>query len=482
MNLDLITKSGDETRPSRRLCDNGLQALELLRSPALDPLFWQPERLGSPSAWWPHVPFAYWIVDALAPRTLVELAAHVGVSYAALCQAVARRRLDTRCYAVETRQGDPSASDDDEAACEDFRRHHDENHGGFSKLLRCTADEALGQFAAGSIDLLHIDGFGAYDAVKRAFEDWGPKLSGRAVVLFHRTNAMLDDIGVARLWSELRQHHPGFEFLHGHGLGVLTLGPDISPAIAALCALTEPTEIASLRGRFATLGERWHCDTRVRLLGAEMAARVAAASAQATEAQAAVVAEAIARAEKADREAMRHAAEAAAMARRYATESTLREQAALRTKAARQETLVALTRADEAETERNRTRAELRLATAELKRARAQRDAVTASTLWRATWPLRALGRCLPYRVRRALRAGARVGWWCLTLQLPRRLKERRTALATPSPETVTGTPPSIRNLAGLCASGAHGPTDPTVVEPRAGAPRDLGKNAARHP
>jgi hypothetical protein len=75
------------------------RTLEVLSDPCLDPLFWRAERLGSPSAWWQHVPLAHWIVGATAPRLLVELGTHTGVSYAAFCQAVLRERLATRCHA-----------------------------------------------------------------------------------------------------------------------------------------------------------------------------------------------------------------------------------------------------------------------------------------------------------------------------------------------------------------------------------------------
>ena len=80
--------------------------LETLLSSELDPLFWSPQRLGQASAWWAHVPFAFWLIVACRPRLLVELGTHHGVSYAAFCEAVVHARLGTRCYAVDTWVGD----------------------------------------------------------------------------------------------------------------------------------------------------------------------------------------------------------------------------------------------------------------------------------------------------------------------------------------------------------------------------------------
>ena len=68
--------------------DSDASLLEPLLSPALDSLFRTPRRLGKPSGWWGHVPFAFWIVQATEPRLLVELGTHHGVSYAAVCDAV----------------------------------------------------------------------------------------------------------------------------------------------------------------------------------------------------------------------------------------------------------------------------------------------------------------------------------------------------------------------------------------------------------
>ena len=228
-----------------------------IASPLLDPLFLRSQRTGVESAWYGHVPFAHWIVVACRPRILVELGTHNGVSYAAFCEALARFGGDSRAYAVDTWQGDEHAGHYGDEVYWELRRFHDERFAGFSELLRCTFEDALPYFADGSVDLLHIDGFHTYEAVRGDFEAWRPKLSDRAVVLFHDTNMRERGFGVWRLWAELRERHPGFEFLHGHGLGVLAYGPRAPDAVRDLCALTGPREIAAVRERFALLGERW---------------------------------------------------------------------------------------------------------------------------------------------------------------------------------------------------------------------------------
>ena len=73
----------------------------------------------------------------------------------------------------------------------------------FSTLLPMTFDQAVDRFSDGEIDLLHIDGYHTYEAVRHDFETWQSKVSGRGVILFHDVMERIYDFGVWRLWKEL---------------------------------------------------------------------------------------------------------------------------------------------------------------------------------------------------------------------------------------------------------------------------------------
>lgn len=190
-----------------------------------------------PSAWHGHIPFAGWITEALRPAMLVELGTHYGASYLSFCQTIQELGLGTRAYAVDTWEGDEHAAFYGNSVHAGLSEYHDGKYDDFSKLLRCTFDQALVKFEDGSIDLLHIDGLHTYEAVRHDFESWKPKLSDRAVVLFHDTQERQGDFGVWRLWGELSSQYPSFEFSHSHGLGVLVVGENAPDAVKTLGTL-----------------------------------------------------------------------------------------------------------------------------------------------------------------------------------------------------------------------------------------------------
>lgn len=216
--------------------------------------FWFPEHFCD-SAWTAHAPFAFWLIEAHRPTTLVELGTHWGYSFFAFCQAVHALGLGTPCVAVDTWEGDDHAGRYGEEVFASVCEHNESRYATFARLMRAPFDDAAPSFADGAIDLLHIDGRHFYEDVRHDFDCWRSKLSPRAIVLFHDTAVHESEFGVHRLWAELRQQYPHFEFPHGHGLGVLGVGPQVGARLQALFEAGKDAALAQqIRLAYARLG------------------------------------------------------------------------------------------------------------------------------------------------------------------------------------------------------------------------------------
>jgi hypothetical protein len=232
--------------------DGSAQLARFLYRPIV---FREPDRLVDPPSWLEHIPFAFWIVDALRPATFVELGTQSGNSYAAFAQAVQMLELPTTAYAVDTWRGDLQAGLYGESVFREWAAYHDRHFAAFSRLIRSTFADAVQHFADGSIDLLHLDGCHTYEAASADFELWRPKLGRRGVILIHDINVRERDFGTWRLWDELEPRFPSFKFLHGHGLGVLAVGPEVPEALQELFSLAHSEgDVRDIRQFFARLG------------------------------------------------------------------------------------------------------------------------------------------------------------------------------------------------------------------------------------
>ena len=99
-----------------------------------------PQWLKEPYSWVGHIPFASWLVRVGKPRTIVELGTHSGNSYFAICQAVKQYETGSKCYAVDTWQGDAHALSYGEEIYDMVRKNNEENYASFSKLIRRVCD------------------------------------------------------------------------------------------------------------------------------------------------------------------------------------------------------------------------------------------------------------------------------------------------------------------------------------------------------
>ncbi|RAR60618.1 glycosyltransferase involved in cell wall biosynthesis [Paraburkholderia unamae] len=318
-----------------------------------------------------HAPFAFWLMDAMRARTVVELGSDGGFSYMVWCQAAEQAGALAHCYAV-----DPFgwASGDEVFAA--VQRRNTQYYQAFSELVRAPFDEALPQFTDGFIDLLHIDGLRDAEQLRRDFDAWLPKLSCRGVVLIHGTNARDLHAGAAQVWSELAHSHPSFEFFHGGGLGVLAVGPDVPAGIQALFELSEEASVAT-RKAYARLGYAvaLQCesdDTRTALQRKAQSLDDTQRALTSVDAQA--------RASVAELEALKLAL-AKAVTHANLVDAELRMQQ---------------TRVDKLSEEIEEERESLVNADENLRRARDEVTALRSSTSWRVTAPMRGVMRSVP--------------------------------------------------------------------------------------
>ena len=175
------------------------------------------------SAWSELIPTLFCIFSIARPRRFVELGTHNGMSFFGACQATEALSLDTQCIAIDNWVGDPHASFHSSEVFDHFSANIRNNFPD-QFYIKAHFHDALECFENESIDLLHIDGFHTYTAVKDDFETWLPKMSQRGIILFHDINVHEREFGVWRLWRELKDKYPSFDVLHCHGLGVICVG------------------------------------------------------------------------------------------------------------------------------------------------------------------------------------------------------------------------------------------------------------------
>jgi Methyltransferase domain/Glycosyl transferases group 1 len=421
-------------------------ALRALLIPELEPCLWYPERLVWPNSWAAHIPFAFWIVSVLRPRVIVELGVHTGNSYAAFCQGVKQTGISASCFGVDTWRGDEHAGFYGDEIYEELLAWHEPRYANFSKLVRSTFDEAVEYFSPGSVDLLHIDGLHTYEAVQHDFETWLPLVSSRGIVMFHDTNVRQGDFGVWRFWEELTRRFPAFEFLHGHGLGVLGVGADLPPSLTALfetAFLSE--ELRGVRDLFARLGTPLMRDVQLdaaeaSVVRATEAERAASAGRRQAEHELAAGRQQVEHELKALREEMERevttARKRAEHAEATAASESERATAEIQGVIQNRDRLVAASR-EEAE-------AALQDATRARAEAEARLAAVLNSASWRGLSVVHVSLTNKP-RLRRFIRTSAKIAWWTFSLQLHRRLIARRSAL--PALAEVSSSPSPLLTL-----------------------------------
>ena len=184
-----------------------------------------PDRASSP--WAGHRDFAYDLIRWRQPESTVELGTHFGCSLFSILQALVDAKASGSLHAVDTWEGDPHAGRYGKWVFQHFSSNLAKLTESFGitevevELHRGLFSEALPSFDDHSIDLIHIDGFHSYDALREDFESWLPKLAPNGLVLLHDI-APDSGYGSAEYFGQqIEGTYPAFSFSHNFGLGVV---------------------------------------------------------------------------------------------------------------------------------------------------------------------------------------------------------------------------------------------------------------------
>ena len=219
-----------------------------------------PEHLAGSDSWSGHIPLAFFLIAALKPKQLVELGVFAGNSLFAFAQAARKIGHDIQISGIDAWESDPHSGGYDGGSVYQLVLDQQKRYPDVVTLHKSFFDEVRPNFAPGSIDVLHIDGYHHYDAVTHDFVTWCDAVAEYGVVLFHDISVRRDDFGVWRFWEELKAKYGAeqtLEFEHSNGLGVLLLAPlDRYPRrFAAFCNAYQKAP-GAVRAIFRMAGER----------------------------------------------------------------------------------------------------------------------------------------------------------------------------------------------------------------------------------
>lgn len=176
------------------------------------------------SPWAGHKFLARDIVSILKPKLIVELGTYKGTSLLSFAEGIKKAKSSTKLVGIDTWEEDSASGkyEGDKVLSnlkDVIAQYYSEVN---IELIRNTFEQSVDKFQNSSIDILHIDGWHSYDAVKQDHESWKDKISENGVILFHDIKVNSENFGVLKYWEEIKREYPlHLEFDHSNGLGLL---------------------------------------------------------------------------------------------------------------------------------------------------------------------------------------------------------------------------------------------------------------------
>ena len=249
-------------------------------------LFWRARYVRQSEALY-HLPFLFWLVEALRPARAVVLGVGDGVAHFALCQAVDKLDLATRIHGIDLWPADPGPAEagptdpgptdpgpanqksadqkptDQPPAVPDpakpppgagpgpgpvpgaagpevpatIRAYNASTYAEISCIEAMDQSALLARTAAGSVDLLYVDLAVTAQVADALTYAWPTKLSQRGVMLLHGTGRNFASPAAQGLLAQLGHSRQTISFQAGDGLLVLLWGPEQPYRLTRLATL-----------------------------------------------------------------------------------------------------------------------------------------------------------------------------------------------------------------------------------------------------
>ena len=167
--------------------------------------------------WKRHIDFAEWIVKKKNPEVIVDLGVDYG--YSTFCFGIPRIG---EIFGIDSFSGDEHAGIRDTY---DYVHQKKEELGmNHIKFIKGDFNEVARSWCR-EIDILHIDGYHTYEAVKNDYETWSKFVKDDGVILFHDTIVHNPGFEVYKFFAEIDL--PKANFTISNGLGVVSKDKDL---------------------------------------------------------------------------------------------------------------------------------------------------------------------------------------------------------------------------------------------------------------
>lgn len=193
-------------------------------------LFWRP-RHTEKGRGLVHLPFLFWLVEALRPQRLVQIGLEDPAGYLSLCQAVDKAGIETICLGLEPDPGKPALN-------ESTTSQHTMLYGDFSFVFSEDPGRAIRHLRGSTLDLLVIDTRLDAEMVALLRAHWLPLMSERGVMVIHDPETRLASAEARQFLDEMVRACPAISFPQTKpGLEAILLGREPPERLSRLAAL-----------------------------------------------------------------------------------------------------------------------------------------------------------------------------------------------------------------------------------------------------